>query len=56
MSSPNAGASDQANPPSTISPKFNKSTKNSSGESSDAGKWFEKTNNAVQSNGNLDSQ
>jgi hypothetical protein len=36
-------ASDKANPPS-VSPKF-LSNKYSSGESSDAGKWFESTNN-----------
>ncbi|KAF2687815.1 hypothetical protein K458DRAFT_440602 [Lentithecium fluviatile CBS 122367] len=40
--SPNP-ASDQANPPSSISPKF-QCNKHSSGESSDAGKWFENTN------------
>ena len=55
VSSPNAAASDKANPPSSISPKF-QSNKHSSGESSDAGKWFESTNNAVRSNNNLDSQ
>ncbi|KAF9733290.1 hypothetical protein PMIN06_008762 [Paraphaeosphaeria minitans] len=53
VSSPNVGASDKANPPSSVSPQV-KSNKNSSGESSDAGKWFENTNNAVQSNNNLD--
>ncbi|KAF2028765.1 frequency clock protein [Setomelanomma holmii] len=42
LSSPNP-ASDKANPPS-VSPKL-LSNKNSSGESSDAGKWFETTNN-----------
>ncbi|KAF2445888.1 hypothetical protein P171DRAFT_431271 [Karstenula rhodostoma CBS 690.94] len=53
VSSPNVGTSDKANPPSSVSPQF-KSNKKSSGESSDAGKWFENTNNAVQSNNNLD--
>lgn len=53
VSSPNVGASDKANPPSSISPQI-QSNKNSSGESSDAGKWFENTNNAVHSNNNLD--
>ncbi|USP80120.1 hypothetical protein yc1106_07394 [Curvularia clavata] len=37
-------ASDKANPPSSVSPQLT-SLKNSSGESSDAGQWFEKTNN-----------
>jgi len=37
-------ASDRANPPSSTSPQL-LSNKNSSGESSDAGQWFEKTNN-----------
>ncbi|KAF2005894.1 hypothetical protein P154DRAFT_530197 [Amniculicola lignicola CBS 123094] len=48
--SPAGLASDRANPPSTVSPKpF--PNKESSGESSDAGKWFENANNnAVQSN------
>ena len=55
VSSPNAGASDKANPPSSVSPKA-QVNKHSSGESSDAGKWFESTNNAVQSNSNMDSQ
>lgn len=55
VSSPNVGASDKANPPSSTSPQI-QSNKNSSGESSDAGKWFENTNNAVQSNNNLDSK
>ncbi|KAF2240820.1 hypothetical protein BU26DRAFT_404472, partial [Trematosphaeria pertusa] len=50
LSSPNAPASDKANPPSSASTKV-QSNKLSSGESSDAGKWFENTNNnAVQSN------
>lgn len=50
LSSPNAPASDKANPPSSVSPKIT-SNKHSSGESSDAGKWFENTNNnALQSN------
>lgn len=50
-SSPNP-ASDTANPPSSVSPKLSSSKKNSSGESSDAGKWFESTNNdAKQSQG-----
>lgn len=49
LSSPNP-ASDKANPPSSLSPKL-LSNKNSSGESSDAGRWFETTNNnAKQSN------
>ncbi|PVH92973.1 hypothetical protein DM02DRAFT_677147 [Periconia macrospinosa] len=49
MSSPNAPASDKANPPLCLSSKvqFNK---HSLGEGSDAGKWFESTNNTVQSN------
>ena len=38
-------ASDQANPPSSVSPKI--VAKQSSGESSDAGKWFESTNNTA---------
>jgi len=42
LSSPNV-ASDKANPPS-VSPQLH-SNKNSSGESSDAGRWFETTNN-----------
>lgn len=42
LSSPNL-ASDKANPPS-VSPKL-LSNKHSSGESSDAGRWFETTNN-----------
>ncbi|CAA9957326.1 Frequency clock protein [Pyrenophora teres f. maculata] len=37
-------ASDRANPPSSASPQLF-SNKNSSGDSSDAGQWFEKTNN-----------
>ncbi|KAF2650938.1 hypothetical protein K491DRAFT_707302 [Lophiostoma macrostomum CBS 122681] len=47
LSSLTAPASDKANPPSTVSPKANVSdvNKQSSGESSDAGKWFENTNN-----------
>lgn len=45
-SSPNA-ASDKANPPSSVSPKM-ASNKHSSGESSDAGKWFERTNNLAR--------
>src|SRR4051812_13840903 len=50
VSSPNAPASDRANPPSTLSAKTTVN-KQSSGESSDAGKWFENTNNnALQSN------
>ncbi|KAF2477858.1 uncharacterized protein BDR25DRAFT_250173 [Lindgomyces ingoldianus] len=49
QSSPNGPASDKANPPSTVSPIV--THKQSSGESSDAGKWFENTNNnAAQSN------
>ncbi|KAF2195413.1 hypothetical protein K469DRAFT_544991 [Zopfia rhizophila CBS 207.26] len=47
QSSPNDPASNKANPPSSVSPKINNIQ--SSGESSDAGKWFENTNNAVQS-------
>lgn len=43
LDSPNPPASDQANPPSSTSPKL-QSNKYSSGESSDAGKWFESTN------------
>jgi hypothetical protein len=39
-------ASDKTNPPSSASPQF-LSNKNSSGESSDAGQWFEKTNNTA---------
>ena len=42
--SPNAPASDKANPPSTISPRLHLNN-HSSGESSDAAGWFEKTNN-----------
>ncbi|KAF2012382.1 hypothetical protein BU24DRAFT_276058 [Aaosphaeria arxii CBS 175.79] len=49
LSSPNPPASDKANPPSSVSPKI--TNKNSSGESSDAGRWFENTNNnAIQGN------
>ncbi|CAI6334648.1 unnamed protein product [Periconia digitata] len=49
-SSLNASASDRVNPPSSLSPKL-QSNKYSSGESSDAGKWFESSNNnAIQSN------
>jgi hypothetical protein len=55
VSSPNFGASDRANPPSSVSPQV-QSNNHSSGESSDAGKWFENSNNAVQSNNNLDSK
>jgi hypothetical protein len=43
LSSPTL-ASDKANPPSSVSPQLF-SNKHSSGESSDAGQWFEKTNN-----------
>jgi hypothetical protein len=39
-------ASDKANPPSSVSPQL-LSVKTSSGESSDAGQWFEKTNNTA---------
>jgi len=39
-------ASDKANPPSSVSPQL-LSNKTSSGESSDAGQWFEKTNNTA---------
>ncbi|OAL45034.1 hypothetical protein IQ07DRAFT_232063 [Pyrenochaeta sp. DS3sAY3a] len=46
VGSPNP-ASDQANPPSSVSPKLNPN-KYSSGESSDAGKWFETTNNNAE--------
>jgi hypothetical protein len=54
LSSPNP-ASDRANPPS-VSPKL-LSNKLSSGESSDAGRWFEKTNNDVrQGSASNDSQ
>lgn len=42
--SPNGPASDQANPPSSISPRLHLNN-HSSGESSDAAGWFEKTNN-----------
>ena len=45
QSSPNL-ASDKANPPSSVSPQL-LSNKTSSGESSDAGQWFEKTNNTA---------
>ncbi|PVH92759.1 hypothetical protein DM02DRAFT_733517 [Periconia macrospinosa] len=49
-SSLNAAASDRVNPPSSQSPKV-PSNKHSSRESSDAGKWFESSNNnALQSN------
>jgi hypothetical protein len=52
LSSPTL-ASDKANPPSSVSPQF-LSNKHSSGESSDAGQWFEKTNNkASQSKGSF---
>jgi hypothetical protein len=54
LSSPNGPASDKANPPSTISPRLANTNKQDSGESSDAGKWFENTNNnAVQSHTSL---
>jgi hypothetical protein len=43
LSSPTL-ASDKANPPSSLSPQL-LSNKHSSGESSDAGQWFEKINN-----------
>lgn len=42
--SPNPPASDQANPPSSISPRLY-THNHSSGESSDAAGWFERTNN-----------
>ncbi|KAF3032130.1 hypothetical protein E8E12_002852 [Didymella heteroderae] len=42
--SPTAPASDKANPPSSISPRLHVNH-HSSGESSDAAGWFEKTNN-----------
>lgn len=42
--SPNAPASDKANPPSSISPRLYLNN-HSSGESSDAAGWFERTNN-----------
>ncbi|KAJ4985010.1 frequency clock protein [Stagonosporopsis vannaccii] len=42
--SPNAPASDKANPPSSISPRLHLNN-HSSGESSDAAGWFERTNN-----------
>lgn len=42
--SPNDPASDKANPPSTISPRLHLHN-TSSGESSDAAGWFERTNN-----------
>ncbi|KAJ4383202.1 hypothetical protein N0V86_001246 [Didymella sp. IMI 355093] len=42
--SPNAPASDKANPPSSISPRLYLHN-HSSGESSDAAGWFEQTNN-----------
>lgn len=42
--SPNAPASDKANPPSSISPRLNINN-HSSGDSSDAAGWFERTNN-----------
>ncbi|KAJ4338880.1 hypothetical protein N0V87_003565 [Didymella glomerata] len=42
--SPNAPASDKANPPSSVSPRLHLNN-HSSGESSDAAGWFEKTNN-----------
>ncbi|KAH5257327.1 hypothetical protein HBI72_123060 [Parastagonospora nodorum] len=48
LSSPNA-ASDKANPPS-VSPHL-QSNKYSSGESSDAGRWFEITNNNARQSG-----
>jgi hypothetical protein len=46
LASPPSAASDKANPPSTTSPNL-LSNKYSSGESSDAGKWFEATNNTA---------
>ena len=46
LESPNAAASNRANPPSSESPKV-QSNKHSSGESSDAGRWFESSNNAA---------
>ncbi|CAN9408595.1 unnamed protein product [Alternaria sp. RS040] len=49
QSSPNL-ASDKANPPSSVSPQL-LSNKTSSGESSDVGQWFEKTNNNTASHG-----
>ncbi|KAF2996495.1 hypothetical protein E8E13_005473 [Curvularia kusanoi] len=42
--SPNAPASDKANPPSSVSPRLHLNN-HSSGESSDAAGWFERTNN-----------
>jgi hypothetical protein len=55
LGSSNAPASDQANPPSSHSPRL-QSNKHSSGESSDAGKWFD-TANAQKSNASFaDSQ
>jgi hypothetical protein len=49
-------ASDKANPPLSASPQL-LSNKNSSGESSDAGQWFEKANNtASQSKFSIDSE
>ncbi|KAF1949313.1 hypothetical protein CC80DRAFT_529547 [Byssothecium circinans] len=50
VDSPNATASNKANPPSSVSLQ-DQSNKYSSGESSDAGKWFESSNNnALQTN------
>ncbi|OSS44286.1 hypothetical protein B5807_11111 [Epicoccum nigrum] len=43
--SPTAPASDKANPPSSISPRQQLLNHHSSGESSDAAGWFERTNN-----------
>jgi hypothetical protein len=52
LSSITAPASDKANPPSTVSFKADAAdvNKQSSGESSDAGKWFESTNNNAKQN------
>ncbi|ORX92625.1 frequency clock protein, partial [Clohesyomyces aquaticus] len=47
QSSNNGPASDRANAPSSASPAPRITNKPSSGESSDAGKWFDNTNNAA---------
>ncbi|KAF2495535.1 hypothetical protein BU16DRAFT_539477 [Lophium mytilinum] len=46
LPSPTGPRSDRANPPSSVSPNL-RTHKQSSGESSDAGKWFERSNNNV---------
>lgn len=43
--------SDKANPPSSLSSQPTSTNKQSSGESSDAGKWFESSNNNIAHGG-----